>query len=66
MPGGYGQIINPAAVAIEANHRSRYQFVTHSSNQKQLWLFCEFARNVGVGIVPRTRKPALLPQCDNG
>jgi hypothetical protein len=66
MPGGNGQIINPAAVAIEANHRSSYQFVAHRSNQKQLGLFRELARNVGVWIVPWARKTALLPECDYG
>jgi hypothetical protein len=53
-------------VAIEANHPSRYQFVAHGSNQKQLRLFREFARNVGVGIVPGARETTLLPECDHG
>src|ERR1022692_617879 len=66
MPGGYGQIINPAAVAIEANHRSSYQLIAHCSNQKQLRLFRAFARNVEVGIIPGARQAALLPECDNG
>src|ERR1039457_3195717 len=66
MPGGNRQIVNPAAVAIEANHRSRYQFLAYGSNQKQLRLFRKFARNIGMGVIPGARKAAFLPECDNG
>ena len=66
MPRGNGQIVNPAPVAIETNHRSGNQFLADRSNQKQLWLLREFACNVGVWIVPWAREIALLPERDNG
>jgi hypothetical protein len=55
-----------AAVAVEANHSRGNQFVAHRSNQKQLRLFRELARDVGVWIVPWAGEAAFLPESDNG
>jgi hypothetical protein len=53
-------------VTIEANHRRGDQVVAHRSDQEQLRLFRELARDVGVWVVPWARKAALLPEGDNG
>ena len=66
VAGGNGQVVNPATVAIEADHGGRYQFLGYRSDQKQLGLFGEFARDVGMWIIPRARQTALLPERDDG
>lgn len=65
MPWGNGHVVNPAAMAIKANHGGSYQFIVHRSNEKQIRLFREFARNIDVWIVPWACKTALVPKYDN-
>ena len=55
MPRRNCQIVNPAAVAVEANHSGSNQLVGNRSDEKQLRLFRKFARNIRVGIIPGAR-----------
>src|SRR5450631_219540 len=61
----YCDVVDPAAMAIMADHHRSHDHVAVTAGQHGRIRTSPRQRNIGGGIVPRPRRAAALPKCDD-
>lgn len=63
--GGYGKVVDPAAMAFITGHDRAMNRVAGFGNQKQIVLYRQFALDIPCRIVPGAHQATVLPECDD-